>query len=230
MRLAEEILAEVEDRPADDVAVGRIYTAVRIGDRVGVARSFPGEGESREDLEALAGSPVASLVTSPDRTASAVGAAAVNALLPEAGRVEAGGIFDEIVRIAPRFRKIGVVGLFPFIGRIAGDVTVLEERPGPGCLPAESAPEVLPCCDLVVITGSAFANGTLEGLLDLSEGYTCVIGPSTPVSPLLFRHGVDVAAGIFCTDPEVVEIVRSGQGTHGFIGRTRRVILRRSVP
>jgi uncharacterized protein (DUF4213/DUF364 family) len=225
-----EILARIEDRPADAVAVGRVYTAVRIGERVGIARSNLEEGTSREDLEALAGTPVAHLLTSADRPASAVGAAAVNALLPETGRPEKRSVFEEIVEVAPRFARIGIVGLFPFVRQIEGKVTVLEEKPEPGCLPASSAPEVLPGCDLVVITGSAFANGTLDELLGLSEGFTYVIGPSTPVTTLLFRHGVDVAAGVFCSDPDVVDVIASGQGTHAFIGRTRRVTLRRNEP
>ncbi len=43
-------------------------------------------------------------------------------------------------------------------------------------------------------------NKSLERLLELSQGFTIVLGPSTPMSEVLFDYGVDMIAGIRVTD------------------------------
>jgi uncharacterized protein (DUF4213/DUF364 family) len=225
--LTEEILAGIEEGPAEAIAVGRRYAAVQAGARVGVARSFLEEGEAPARLGGLAGSKVCRLSLSRNRTEAAVGVASLNAQLPVPARFDRGNVFDLIRETAPRFERIGVVGMFPFVKHLGGHVTVFEEREAQGCLPASEAPSYLPSCDLVVITGSAFVNGTLEGLLALSGGYTLVIGPSTPLSPILFHHGADLLAGAFGGDAAVLEAVGGGGGTRSFIRRMQTAIVRR---
>ena len=104
-------------------------------------------------------------------------------------------------------RRLAVVGHFPHLPRIrarAAESWVLELRPEGDDLPAAAAPEVLPRADVVGITGSTLANGTLEGLLALCrpDAVVVLIGPTTPLSPLLFDHGVDVLCGTLVVDPE----------------------------
>ena len=91
-----------------------------------------------------------------------------------------------------------MVGRFPFIPELRkrnDGVLVFETEPRGKELSDALEDELLPDCDLVVITGASLVNHTLEGLLELSEGYTRVIGPTTPLSPLLFDHGADMIAG-----------------------------------
>jgi len=95
---------------------------------------------------------------------------------------------------------------------------VLEERPRPGDLPASAAPEVLPSADIVVITGMAFVNRSLDGLLRLcsTRAHVILAGPSTPLSPILFEHGVHELCGAIVEDVEaVLRAVAAGQGFHG---------------
>ncbi len=80
-------------------------------------------------------------------------------------------------------------------------------------LPASAAPEILPQADLVAITGMAFINQTLPGLLELcrTDAYILVLGPSTPLSPILGDFGVKLLAGAVVEDvPAVLAALEQG--------------------
>jgi len=54
---------------------------------------------------------------------------------------------------------------------------------------------------VVGITGTSFINHTVEKLLNLCRGgFVVVIGPTSPLSPVLFDYGVDVIAGTKVVD------------------------------
>jgi uncharacterized protein (DUF4213/DUF364 family) len=74
---------------------------------------------------------------------------------------------------------------------------------------------VLPRADVVGITGSTLTNGTLEGVLALCrpDAFVVLIGPSTPLSPILFNYGVDVLCGTLVDDPLRVVQQLSGELT-----------------
>ena len=70
-------------------------------------------------------------------------------------------------------------------------------------MPAEAAEEILPQADVVGITGSSFINHTVEELLDLSQSsIVVIIGPTSPLSSVLFDYGVDVIAGVRVVEPK----------------------------
>ena len=129
-----------------------------------------------------------------------VGAAALNALL---GAAAGGGAalgeengLDLLVRLSAG-KRLAIVGRFPYLDGSRLTATrswVLELNPEGDDLPAGAAPEVLPQADVVGITGSTLANGTLEGLLALCrpDATVVLIGPTTPLSPVLFDYGADV--------------------------------------
>ncbi len=51
-----------------------------------------------------------------------------------------------------------------------------------------------------MITSSAIVNKSIERLLELSQGFTIVLGPGTPMSDILFDYGVDMIAGVKVVD------------------------------
>ena len=58
---------------------------------------------------------------------------------------------------------------------------------------------------MVGITGTSFINHTLEGLLNLcKEAYVLLVGPTSPLSPILFDHGIDAICGSKVIDIEKV--------------------------
>jgi uncharacterized protein (DUF4213/DUF364 family) len=104
---------------------------------------------------------------------------------------------------------VAIVGSFPFVPRLrdkVGELWVLERHPSEGELLSDEASRVLPEADVVAITGTALINHTLDGLLALcrEDSAVMVLGPSTPLSPVLFDYGVDVVSGTQVVDVDLV--------------------------
>lgn len=136
---------------------------------------------------------------------SSIGVAAINSLLGVPVGAVRGLNGKHVLMSRAHGRRVALVGHFPFVpelGTVAEKLWVLELRPEPGDYPADAAPELLPQADVVAITGSTIVNGTLDGLLALArpDAFVILMGPSTPLSPVLFDHGVDVVAGAVIGD------------------------------
>ena len=83
--------------------------------------------------------------------------------------------------------------------------SVSERFPEPGDYPDTACEYLLPDADYVFISSSSFVNKTTPRLLDLAIGggaHTVLVGPSTPMHPLLLDLGVDTVTG-YVPDPEV---------------------------
>jgi uncharacterized protein len=175
---------------------------------------------------------LAALSRAADPDQSVLGLAALNSLLDPAGLpLEDGRAQDLLASFADR--RICMVGHFPFVERLRRQVrrlVVLELCPGEGDLPAAAAPDEIPAADVVAITGTTLVNHTLDGLLRLATGKTILLlGPSTPLHPALFDHGVDILCGSLAVDPPaVLASVREGLSFRECAG-LRRVILRREA-
>jgi uncharacterized protein (DUF4213/DUF364 family) len=103
-----------------------------------------------------------------------------------------------------RRKKVTVVGHFPELEPLAEicDLTILERQPGAGDLPDSACEYILPAQDFVFITATALINKTLPRLLELSRNaFTVLVGPSTPLTPLLFNHGIHGLAGTIVVEP-----------------------------
>ncbi|MBA7660778.1 hypothetical protein ES703_68784 [subsurface metagenome] len=105
-----------------------------------------------------------------------------------------------------RDKNIVIVGHFPWIPKLrklAKKLWVLEQRPQAGDLPAQAAEEILPQADVVALTGTSLINHTAEKLLELSKGsFVAMVGPTSPLSPVLFDWGIDVISGTKVIEPE----------------------------
>ena len=107
---------------------------------------------------------------------------------------------------------LAVVGRFPGLERRGFKPLVIEMDPKAGEFPAEKSQEVIDQCDYVIITASAIINRTIDDLLNFSENKkVAVIGPGTPLTRVLFEHGINVLSGMLINEPELAfRIVSEG--------------------
>ena len=216
MKILDDLISGLaKDVPAREVWIGRFWTAVWSRECGLASTTGPGEHEHGasfvQDAGNLAGRSaleLARLAYSSSTLEAGIGLAAINSLLEvdEARCVErnAGDLLIE----RGRDRRVALIGHFPFVPALreaAAHLSVLELRPHPGDALAGEAESAVPQADVVAITGSAFINHTLDHLLALcrADSFVVVLGPTTPLSPVLFDHGVDVISGTRVVDPEL---------------------------
>jgi uncharacterized protein (DUF4213/DUF364 family) len=221
MELLEKLLSNLLDGDVIDVRIGLHWTAVVVEvegkQRCGLSSTLEsphehgGEPQVPEagQLETFTGRELAALAHEKDQpTLASVGVAALNALLPlpEAfSEINA----EHVLADYGTDKRVAIVGHFPFIPRLrkrVAELIVLERDPRKGDLPAEAASQVLPRSDVVAITGMALANHTLEGLLKLCkpDALIMILGPSTPLCPILYDYGVDILSGSIVVEIEPV--------------------------
>lgn len=97
-------------------------------------------------------------------------------------------------------KKVAIVGSFPFVPGLrekVDELWVLERHPAKGEWGPEETSDIIPRADVVAITGTSLINHTFEDLLGLCRPDSCimVLGPTTPLSPVLFDYGVEVISG-----------------------------------
>jgi len=208
-------LVPAEEIALRDVRVGPFWTVVWTERGAGLASTqrdahtphghslIRWAGELKEQsAQALTG-----LLRSKSPMEAAVGMATLNALLEvDESQLTDRNASEEIISRGEG-KRVVVVGHFPFIPRVrqaVGHLDVLELDPAPGELPPEAAEEVLPRADVVAITGTSLLNKTFEGLIRLCRpgAFVVVLGPSSPLTPVLFDYGVDLIAGTQVLDPQ----------------------------
>ena len=166
-------------------------------------------------LEWYAARKLAELVRSQSFTEVSVGLATVNALLPRPSNFVDLPAEEYIARHGSQSR-VAVIGHFPFVENLRAsvkDLWVLERNPQDGDLPAASAPEIIPQADILAITSTTLINHTLERILRhrKPEARVMLLGPSTPLTPLLFDFGIHVLSGSIVDDSKTVfRFVRQG--------------------
>lgn len=169
-------------------------------------------------------------VRASDPVRVAVGLATLNALLqPDPAELAHIDAADWLASHG-QGRRVALVGRFPFIEELkpqVGCLWVLELGPQPGEYPADQAPLLIPQADVVAITSSTLINHTLPGLLELARPETKVmlLGPSTPLTPVLFEFGVDLLSGVQVIDLEATLVSVAENGNFQKMKGVRRVTL-----
>lgn len=215
MSILDDLLPTLPDAPVREVLVGVHWTVV-CSRGCGLASTLPASGPHGEAgvrdvgrLHLKSGREMAEYARSSDPVEAGIGVAAINSLLDVD---ESRGVEVNAARVLAergRGRDVALVGHFPFIPRLreeVGRLWVIEKRPSEGDFPESAAADLIPRADVVALTGSALVNGTLDGLLALCrpEALVMVLGPSTPLSTVLFGHGANLLSGVRVQDESAV--------------------------
>lgn len=240
-RLIEAVPAELA---ASGCLCGQHWYAVRSAG-VGIAMA-PGPNANLPGAGSYAARPardLACLAKSWNFHEAALGMAAINSSINAPERVAAafgkplsampGANLFELCRDDVRGKKVTVIGHFPDIGpwREFCDLTILERRPQDGDTPDPACEWILPTQDIVISTAVTLINKTLPRLLELSKGARFIlVGPTVPLSPLLFAFGIDTLAGLVIENQDQAWTTISEGGQHRlFKSGSRMVSIRREA-
>jgi uncharacterized protein len=229
MNIIDDLLLSLPDGEVKDVRVGAFWTAVVVEVagrlRCGLASTlrpdchYHGSGPAireagfllENDARTLAG-----LASFESPLEAAIGIAAINALLPENPELWLDLNAEAVIARYGAGKHVALVGHFPFIPRLrpqVGTLWVLEQQPRGEDLPAEAAARVLPEADVIALTGTTLINHTFEELMALRrpDALILLLGPSTPLSPILFDYGIHLISGSVVEDiPTVLRAVSQG--------------------
>jgi len=223
MNILDDLLDNLDmDAPVRTVLVGAHWTAV-CSRFCGLASTITGDkphghAQARDvgHLHEKSARELAEYARSDNLLEASIGVAAINSLLnvDESRAVEINAV-DVLIEHG-RGRNVALVGHFPFIPKLrpaVGYLWVIEQTPTEGEYPVEAAADLIPQADLVAITGTALINHTLDDLLSLCrpQALVMILGPSTPLSPVLFAHGAAILSGSRVVD-EPAALRTIGQG------------------
>jgi uncharacterized protein (DUF4213/DUF364 family) len=214
MSIVDDLISSLsEDSVVREVYTCVFWTAV-VSKHCGLSSTFrdehPHHGMVRGvgDLRNKSALELAEYAKSDNLLEASIGMATINSLIDiDETKCDAENALDVLIEKGEG-KNIAVVGHFPWIPKlqkVANKLWVLEQRPQTGDLPAEAAEDVIPTADVVAITGTSLINHTAEKLLDLARGsFVVMVGPTTPLSPVIFDWGVDVVSGTKVVEPAKV--------------------------
>jgi len=243
--LIQEMIDALENRANDksieDIRIGLCYTSVLLNDgQLGLAYTFhaqpplccgsrlqPGNSKGRSALEII------HYALSDNLLESSIGIATINALANKTGEGVIEGDILDVITFHPS-DTVGMIGFFgPLVDPLRASVKSLfifeeKEMPlSPDVYPPSSTTEILPQCDVIIISATTLINKTIEPLLQLSKNAreTIILGATTPLLSQIFTPwGVSMLSGVTVVDvPKVLHIVSEGGGMRDFKDTIKKV-------
>ena len=237
-----DVLASLkDDHEVSDIRTCVFWTAVT-SFRCGLASTmpaslFPSEGHQVEcagNLLPSSAKELARLSLSSRTLEAAIGIATINSMLPIDESLCIDLNAEDEIRAQGTGKRIAIIGHFPFVKRLGKEAKELWtfELPGrerPGDFSCNEIAALLPQAEVVAITSTTLINHTLGSLLELiaPDAYTMLLGPSTPLSPVLFDYGFDALSGSIVIDRDrLLNCISQGANFRQVQG-VRKVIIRR---
>lgn len=234
MRIIEAIIKDIGPPSARPVGVhvGLHWTCVR-SRFTGMSHTYKPSGPSSLSqggrLSEMTMKELCAQALSYNTLDASVGVAAMNSLIePRGVKGNVNGLFKRMAR----GKVVSIIGRFPSndeIKHVAKECYLLEMDPERGEYPSYACEELLPKCDVNLITATTIINHTLDRLLELGGGgYNIVLGPSTPFHDLLFERGASILAGVRVTDEKrLVSSITQGVKKFKDIGGIEPIYLKR---
>jgi len=236
MKLIEKIAGEAKalgaDKRVESVCIGQAYcvTVLKSGE-AGLSWVFRGNLQAGCNLalpsRPLAGKTAGELLDfagfSP--LANSIVLSTANAVFAPHAVPETAGDFTERFEIEAGM-KVGMVGHFATVERTirakGAELLIFDLHPKPqsDVLDAAKIPDILPGCDVAILTATAIVNETIDDLLSAASScsHTGILGPSTPLHPACYAGTpVTSASGVLIRDPaSIVQVVAEAGGMQLF--------------
>ncbi len=175
---------------------------------------------SLDDLRERSPLELARLANSPNSTETSIGLAAINALNPHHPDRWVDLHSKEVLARLGSEKTVVMVGHFPYVPELrprVGRLLVLEQEPQDDDLPAEQASAIIPQADVLAITASTLVNHTFDEVMQFRRPGipTLLMGPTTPLSPLLFETGLTILSGAVVEQPHtLIDKLMQGANFH----------------
>ncbi len=207
------VLAEVDGKT-------RCGLAATVGDESHHYTTDPAVARAGR-LTELSALELAEYVHSPHPPEVSLGLAAVNALIPPRPDLWIDLHSKEVLARLGAGKTVVMVGHFPYVPELrpkVGTLLVLEQNPQDELdIPAERAPEIIPQADVLAITAMTLLNRTFDDLVALRRPAVpmVIVGPTTPLTPILFEMGAVILSGAVVEQPEpVIRALKEGANFH----------------
>lgn len=208
MNIFEAIIDHIEkDAPVKEVRKGLYWTAV-VSSHCGLASTMIKDICAEDDKEDVilplyAGRnalEIANLIFSDNISDASLALAAINSLIniDESCCVEMNA--EEFLVNYGTDKNVSVIGHFPFTERlrkVTKNLWVIEKHRKPGDVGENEAEKYFSQSDLIAISSTTLINHTLQSLLKLCPGQSVkiLLGPTTPMTDVLFDFGIDIVCG-----------------------------------
>lgn len=208
----EEIIGGIEDTNINEFAIYP-HTIYMDAKNVGLASTSNIDfckGFSRAgSIHRYTTSDLAQMFKSKILIESAIGLAAVNASLNYDILIEKAEDINayKILLDRGKDKNISVIGHFPFVKRLKKEcncknlwVFELHKKDKSDLLPNDYS-KYIPRSDIVMISGTTLINKTFGEIYKfLNKSFNIILGPSTPLSNVLFNYKIDAICGTVVID------------------------------
>lgn len=207
MKILKALVESIQPYPVKEVFVG-IFDTLVWSKNLGLASTVREEDKPHQGIRGAGNlinknaKELAQYVFSKNWLEASLGMAAINSALPVEQEKLRTLNAQEIIMKKGKGKIVGVIGHFPFLEKIGQEfkkMYIFEKQPKNNDLREEDIPEYLPQADVVAVTSTALTNHTFENIVKCikKDSYVIMLGPTTPVSPILFDYGVDAISGLF---------------------------------
>jgi uncharacterized protein (DUF4213/DUF364 family) len=232
-KIIKAVLPEAGKYTVTDVRIGLGYTAVQLNTgQVGLAFTFhkdiKGGCDVLKGMGSLIGRRASDMIShldSPDKIKTALALATVNALPNSNDKTLIPGNALKQIPMDPS-DHVGMVGHFvPVVALVrekCASLTIFEriDFPTGNLLPDKEIPNILPDCQVALISSTTIINGTLDAILDAAANCREVVllGASTPLLARAFDNTpVTLLSGVVVNQPaEILSMVSQGGGMGSF--------------
>ena len=224
-RLIDDLIESMQHPSAiiAEIAVGSHFIGIRADNNgkmcAGLASTLGAipTDEERQMVAGMVGKPLdeaAGQLKSTSAFSISFGAAALNTGIT-APQNQPGIEASQIMAERGKDGETVLVGDFPFTDWLRQQVKTLhlfELQKVAGRTPPDQWDAILGRCHVLGLTGTTLITRAMATYLEKApQAYTIIIGPTTPLSPVLFSHGADVLAGCQVVSPDpVFEGIRKG--------------------